>query len=686
MQTQASADRERPGAPPRSPVLPDAATWPSSRGARGLLVGGVLVLTVLVALAVLGATGALAEATEASFDPGALVRYGLPAARALHDLAAALTVGLLFTAAFFVAPEKGSRKDRLSGARRATVKAAVGTGTVWLLAAAAVLVLTTADVAGLAPGSPGFGGIVVSFVAQVEAGRALGVSLLVAAVVLNLTMLATKVVTAAWAAVLSLVALLPLALAGHSAGTADHMNAVDSLLLHLLGVCLWVGGLAALLLSSGRLGAQLPAVARRYSTLAGWCFVVVAVSGLINAGLQVGAWSNLANTYGALVIGKSVALVLLGIAGFLHRRSTLNRIADGGRWFARLAAVELVVMGATMGLAVALSRSAPPVPETEVDPVAALLGYPMPPPVTVERYLTAFYPETLWLSVAAVMLALYLGGVVKMVRRGDRWPVLRTVFWVAGCLALVYVTSGGPGVYGRIHFSTHMVQHMSLMVVVPLLLVFGAPITLAMRTLAARTDGSFGPRELLMQLVHARVLKVLGHPLTATALFTGSLIVFYYSPLFELAMFTHTGHVLMTAHFLLSGYLFVWSLVGIDPGPARPPYPFRLVLLLMTLGVHAFFGISLMSSGTLLAADWWHALGYTDDAALLQDQQDGGAIAWGTGDIPSLLLGLALLVSWVRSDTQESKRKDRQADRDGDAELRAYNEQLDAMARHQGGR
>lgn len=685
VQTQASADRERHGSRRRPSALPDAATWPGTRRSRALLAGGVLALSVLVTLSVLGATGALAAASEASFDPGAGVRYALPAARAVHDLAAALTVGLLFTAAFFVAPEKGSRADRLSGARRATAKAAVGTGLVWLLAAAAVLVLSTADVAGAAPGSPGFGGIVVSFVAQVEAGRSLGVSLLVAAVVVNLTVLATKVVTVAWAAALSLVALLPLALAGHAAGTADHMNSVDSLLLHLLGACLWVGGLAALLLSSSRLGAQLPVVARRYSTLAGWCFVVVAVSGLVNAGLRLGSWSNLATTYGLLVVGKTVALVLLGVAGFLHRRSTLRRVADGGRWFARLAAVELVVMGATMGLAVALSRSAPPVLETDGDPVAALLGYPVPPPVTAARFLTAFYPETLWLSVAAVMLALYLGGVVTMARRGDRWPVTRTVFWVAGCLALVYVTSGGPGVYSRIHFSTHMLQHMSLMVVVPLPLVFGAPITLAMRTLAARTDGSFGPRELVMQLVHARVLKVLGHPLVATALFTGSLVVFYYSPLFELAMFTHTGHVLMTAHFLLSGYLFAWSLVGVDPGPARPPYPFRLVLLLMTLGVHAFFGISLMSSGSVLAADWWHALGYTDDAALLQDQQDGGAIAWGAGDLPSLLLGLALLVSWVRSDGQESKRKDRQADRDGDAELRAYNERLSAMSRHGGG-
>ena len=63
-------------------------------------------------------------------------------------------------------------------------------------------------------------------------------------------------------------------------------------------------------------------------------------------------------------------------------------------------------------------------------------------------------------------------------------------------------------------------------------------------------------------------------------------------------------------------------------------------------------------------------------AALLADQQNGGAIAWGAGDIPSLLLGLALLISWVRSDAAESKRLDRAADRDGDAELTAYNEHL----------
>jgi cytochrome c oxidase assembly factor CtaG/putative copper export protein len=680
VQTQTGAgDRSR--ARTRSddgPVAADALPAPGPR--RTLLVGLVVLVTVGLAVGLLGLTGELA-AGVAGFDPGAAVRYGLPVVRSVHDLAAALTVGLLFVATWFVAPEPGTRGDRLSGARRATAKAAVGAGLVWLACSVAVIALTAADVSGLPLGSPGSTSIAFSFVSQVDLGRSLLVSALLVAVVVNLVMLATAVSTLAWASVLSLGALLPLALAGHGAGSADHMNSVDSLALHLLGVCLWVGGLAALVLTGRRLGAQLPTVAARYSTLALWCFVVVALSGLVNAVLRVGSLDQLDSAYGLLVVAKVVGLGLLGVAGWLHRRRTLRRLGSDGRGFARLAGVELLVMGATTGLAVALSRSAPPVPEIASDPVAGLLGYPLPPPLSVENYLTAFYPETLWLTVAGLLLGLYVAGVVRLVRRGDRWPVLRTVAWVAGCLLLVYLTSGGPGVYGRIHFSTHMLQHMTLMVPVPLLLVFGAPITLAMRTLTARRDGSFGPRELLLTLVHARVLAVLGQPLVASALFTGSLVVFYYSGLFELAMSTHTGHVLMTAHFLLSGYLYVWSLVGIDPGPQRPPYPFRLVLLLVTLGFHAFFGISLMSSTTLLAPDWWHALGYTDDAALLADQQTGGGIAWGLGDIPSLLLGLALVVGWVRSDASETRRQDRQADRDDDAELRAYNEQLSALAR-----
>lgn len=678
----------------RSPLPTRPDRWGRPGGLLAVLAGAIST-GLVVALGVLAGTGALAPTGPLLFDPGAAVRYGLPVARTLHDLAAALTVGGLIAATWLIGPDPEGPPRGLTGARHLARRVATLAAGSWLLAGLAVLVLTVAEVAGLPLGAPGLLGLVVSFATQVDLGRALILSVLLVAVAANLAALATTVTTSALAAAFALAALLPLALTGHSAGSRNHANSVDSLGLHLVGVTVWVGGLAVLLVTAVRLGPGLAAVAARYSTLAGWSFALVAASGVINAALRLGSVRQLATTYGLMVLGKSAALVLLGAAGWWHRRATLPRVAGGASSprsgaagdprrsaFLRLVAAELVVMGAAIGLAVALSRTAPPTPEaTPEDPVAALLGYPVPPPLTAGRYLTEFYPSVLWLTVAAAALGGYGWGVLRLRRRGDAWPGVRTAFWTVGCLALVVVTSGGPAVYGRLSFSSHMLQHMILMIVVPLLLVFGAPVTLALRAIPARTDGSFGLRETVLTLVHARVLRVLGHPLSAAVLFTGSLVVFYYTGAFRLAMFTHGGHVLMTAHFLAVGYLFVWSLVGPDPGPVRPSYPLRVILLLITLAFHAFFGISLMESGTVLAPDWWQALGQTDRAALLDDQQTGGAIAWATGDLPSFALGLALVIGWVRSDTSEQRRRDRQADRDDDADLRAYNERLAALAR-----
>lgn len=665
--------------------MPDPiATPPAAVSGRTLsVVAAAAGLAVLVAISILAATGALAAITPALFDPGALVRWGQPIARTLHDLAAAATIGLLVVGTFLVPPARGQRAGALEGDRLRLVRAAAVAARCWFVAALAVALLTAGDATGSALSAPGFLTLASSFWTQTELGQTL-VAICVGAALTAIGATLSRTVTgSAWAAVLSLVTLVPLALGGHAAGSLDHGNSVDSLLLHLVGVCLWVGGLAALVVFGRSLGDRLPVVAARYSTLAGWSFVLVAVSGLVNAYLRLGGLGNLTSTYGLLVIGKATALIVLGIAGWLHRRATIPGLGAGApknHWFARLAAVEIVVMAATMGLAVALARSAPPVEPVISDAATSLLGYPPPPPLTVAGWLTNGYPSMLWLTVCALMIGLYVAGVVKLRRGGNAWPLHRTVLWVLGGLLLAFLTSGGPAVYGRMSFSAHMVQHMSLMVPLPLLLVAGAPVTLAMRALPARRDKSFGPREVLLALVHSRFLGTIGQPVVAAVIFTGSLIVFYYTSLFQVAMFTHIGHVLMTVHFLMAGYLFIWSLVGIDPGPKRPPYPIRLLILLITMAFHAFFGLSLMQSAALIGPDWWHALGQSDDAALLADQQLGGGIAWGAGDIPALLIGLTLIIQWVRSDAKETKRLDRKADRDDDAELKAYNEQLAALA------
>lgn len=640
-------------------------------------------LAVGVAVAILAATGALAPLTPAAFDPGALVRWGLPIARAVHDLAAASTIGLLVVATFLVPPESPGQAVALEGVRLRMVRAGALAARAWFVAGLAVALLAAGDATGSGIAAPGFLRMAASFWTQTELGQTLVAVCVGAALAAVGATVARTVIGGAWAAVLALVALVPLALGGHAAGSLDHGNSVDSLLLHLIGVCLWVGGLIALLGSAGGLGDRLATVARRYSTLAGWSFALVAVSGVINAGLRLGSLANLASPYGLLVVGKTTALVLLGTAGWLHRRATIPGLSAGpprDGWFARLAAVEVLVMAATVGLGVALSRSAPPSEPGVIDPATALLGYPPPAPFTVTRWLTDGYPSVLWLVVCALMIGWYLAGVIKLSRGHHRWPIHRTLLWLAGSLLLAFLTSGGPAVYGRLTFSAHMVQHMSVMVPVPLLLVGGAPVTLALRALAPRLDKSFGPREALLALVHSRYMAVVGQPVVAAVIFIASLVVLYYTSLFEVVMFTHLGHLLMTVHFLLAGYLFIWSLVGIDPGPRRPPYPIRLLILLITMAFHAFFGLSLMQAADVIGHDWWHALGQRDDLALLADQQLGGGIAWGAGDIPALLIGLTLIVQWVRSDAKEARRRDRSADRDDDAELRAYNERLAALA------
>jgi putative copper resistance protein D len=254
------------------------------------------------------------------------------------------------------------------------------------------------------------------------------------------------------------------------------------------------------------------------------------------------------------------------------------------------------------------------------------------------------------------------------------------VTWIIGLLVLTYITSGPPSVYGRVLFSAHMVDHMALTMVAPIFLVLGAPVTLALRALPARKDGSRGLREWLLLFVHSKFSQVVTHPLFAAANFAGSIVLFYYSDAFSLAMREHVGHELMNLHFALTGYIFVLSMIGTDPLPRRAPYPLRLLLLLATMGFHAFFGVAIMGGTNLLAADYFGNLGRSWGASALLDQQMGGAVAWGIGEVPTLLVAIGVAIMWSRSDERETRRTDRAADRNNDADLTAYNDMFAKLA------
>jgi len=648
-----------------------------------LILAAVAVVAVVIPAGLLA--GAFAAPVAGLPDVGPLVRWGLPMVRAIHDLAAASTVGLLVVAATII-PEARNTSRRITAARYACAS-----GVVWVVAGLVGLVFSFADISGTTLSDPTFGAQLQTFVFQLEFLRVAAISSAMALVVTIGTAVVRRRSGMVALAALGILAILPLALAGHAAGATSHDLAVNSLALHLVSAVLWVGGLLALAMLRPLLGTALGVSVQRYSTLAGWCFVAVAVSGAANAWIRIGTIGNLASSYGALVILKIVALVVLGLAGWQQRSRVVNRISVdplAGRLFARLALIEAVIMGTAFALGAALSRSAPPGTDmlmASPDPAYALTGYPAPAgPLTSSGWFTVWRIDWLWLAVAVIAVTLYLIGVRRMRARGDSWPAARTIGWVLGWAIFVWATCGAPGVYGRVLFSVHMVMHMTVSMAAPILMVLAAPVTLALRTLKPRHDNTLGPRELLLSLVHSRYLAVIGNPIVAAVIFFGSLIVFYFSPLFELALRTHTGHVLMTTHFLLAGYLFAWALVGIDPGPKRWTPALLLVILFGTISFHAFFGVALTSGTTLLAPTFFQGLHLPWTVDLLADQRAGGALAWGMGELPTLILALLVTLAWVRSDSVESKRLDRQADRDDDAELKAYNAHLSALSGRSG--
>ena len=639
-----------------------------------------LVLAALIALVAGLAYGGGAEA-PLLIDPGPAVRWGLPVAKLLVNLGAAGLIGSLALVVLALDPAKPEFSRGLD--------IAAASAALWTVAAAATAFLTFLAVY-QQPISfdDTFGDILGTFLTSTELGQAWLATVLIAAGLTVLCFAVRNHTVVAIIAVIAVLGLIPMASQGHRSGTADHDAASSALFVHLVFASVWLGGLITLalvrdLVDKDRLGVLM----RRYSTLALLSFLIVAITGYVSAEIRVESLTNLLTPYGILVLGKVAALVALGVFGaaqrqFFIRRMTRPEATRPRSWFAVIVVAELAFMGIASGLAAALARTATPAPEiaagdlTDPTPAELLTGRPLPPPVSFENLFTLWNLDIIWLLVAGAGILFYVLGVLRLKRRGDSWPWYRTVLWISGMLLLAYITSGGVNLYQMYLFSSHMLAHMSLGMLVPILLVPGAPITLALRTIHKRTDGSRGPREWIMYLVHSRFFAVLSNPIVASVIFVGSLWIFYFTPIFSWAMTNHVGHQWMIVHFLLSGYLFVQSLIGIDPAPNRPPYPIRLVVLLATMAVHAFFGLAIISSEGLLLVDWYGAMGWDTGLTALQDQQAGGGIAWSVGEIPNAIMAVTIAILWARSDTRESTRYDRKADRDGDAELEEYNRML----------
>jgi cytochrome c oxidase assembly factor CtaG len=279
-------------------------------------------------------------------------------------------------------------------------------------------------------------------------------------------------------------------------------------------------------------------------------------------------------------------------------------------------------------------------------------------PLTPWRLLTGWSVEPVVLGVILLLGGLYLYGVHRLRARGDHWSRGRTfAFCGLGLGSAVVATQSALGAYDTVLLSVHMVQHMILSMLVPLACAIGAPVTLALRTLPVR------PRRWLLAVLHSRPAKVLCFPLVGFAVFVISPWALYFSGWYEATLRSAVLHDLLHLHFVAVGALFFWPLLGLDPVPGRVIYPFRLILIFLTLPFHAFLGITVMSSSRLIAEDWYTSFGRAWPPSPADDQYLAGGLLWASGDVVGLVFFGVLFVQWVQQSQREARREDRRLDR-----------------------
>lgn len=650
-------------------------------GVRSLpwLVGaGVAGLVGLLVALTLGGS-AYATLPEGLPDPGPVVGWGLPVTAFLTVAFGVLTIGLLVSAAFLLPSANRSLVSRTG--RRDLVAASISAGA-WSVSALLALACNHAAIVGEPLSDALRADLFFTYAFEIGQNVAYAFVAVIGVIICVAAAVSVRTGSAAVLTGFAAVGVVAVPIAGHGSSLGDHSLAVTSGGLHALAAALWVGGLVAIARHALRRDDGLAPALRRFSTLATSCVVVLIVTGVANAYTRLEQFSDLFTSgYGVLVLLKAGLLAAVLVVASRSRAAAAQAPLTSGRLVQWLL-TEGLLLAVTIGVAVSLSQTAYPRADVPLGtPAEQLLGFPFPPAPTASLVLFGWYPDVTFLFVGAVLAAGYGWGLWALGRRGIAWSWGRTLAWYAGVATLVWVTSGGIAGYARMSVQWHMAQHMVLSMVVPILLVLGTPVMLALRALRPTRSSDRGPREWLLWGLHSPLSKLVTHPLYVLVIGTFGLFGLYFTPLFAQAMGSHLGHVAMNVHFLLSGFLFYWVVLGLDPGPRQVPAWARLMLVLVSISLHAFFAVAIMMSTQPLGAEWFSLVQPPWITDPVKDSVDGGGLAWGFGELPTLAVMIVVSIQWARSEDRVAKRHDRQADRDGGAELAAYNDRLAALAR-----
>lgn len=569
--------------------------------------------------------------------------WALPISRLVTDLCAVLAVGSL-TFAGVISPHKSQKLNLDSGA---AVSFSISVIATWLVAAIIQSFLSISNIFALPVGEVLTPNVIRSVLTQTGIGKIFLSQFIVLGLAL---LLASRISTPQQARTTLLVTLtanfIP-ALSGHSGLAKNHELAASTMVVHLLSLSIWVGSLIAMAIWFNEIVEGREVAMHRFSQLGLFCYFAVVFSGVVNAWLRLGGFSNiLSSPYGQMVAAKILLSITIGYFAFLNRRRAIRKSSEV-RFPTGLIIGEIVLLAITLGVAVILARTEFPIQESNYLPSLAeqILQVTVPENLTLTLALTSFKPDALWLVIELLACIAYFRGVRTL--RGQ-WPVKNTAAFLGAMLLFTYATSGGLGVYSHVIFSAHMIQHMMLALAIPILLVFSRPLTMA-KSIQKDNPEFLGPIDWYVSAHKSRFWMFMTKPMNLVAFSFISYIGIYFTPLFGWLMSGHWGHFAMQLYLLNYGYALMWRVIGID-GATDGVSKDQIFLLLITEPIHIVFGITLLLSSNIVGESMYLIIDRPYLQDLAHDQKVGGVLSLVIGEI---LIAL-ILMHLVRSKNQDA--------------------------------
>lgn len=635
----------------------------------------IVVVTVL--------SGNARYAASGDSFPGAFTSTAYVLLRFTASVAGAITVGSLV---FGVACTRFSRAGRVGVEGYAVLLTVGRSSVVWVAAALMSIPVSAADATGIRIGDALARGVVLDLISPNEAPKAWTVTTVAAGVVAVSVRLTLSWVTMAASSVVAAIGVLPIWVVGNAGQGPNHDIATSAVIVAVVAMAVWTGSTFGLwsqyrrVTGWGDSDTEFTIAASRQASISSCSGILVVGMSAVLMIILLPADSVLTTWYGRFAVAGTAMAVLAVVWVCL---SVLRRRRDTPRLWTRGAALQLVAVVVLWAIVTVMAvQPAPAFASSPATVYDVLLGFELPGAPSLGKFASFWRFDFLTGGAAVVLAASYGWAVLRLRRRGDRWPLGRTIAWLSGCSALLVVTSSGVGAYGSAMFGVHMGVHMTLNMFVPVLLVLGGPVTVALRALPpAREANMQGPREWIVWVVHSPPMRLLSNPAVAVGLFVLSLYLVYFGPLFDELVRYHWGHELINIHFVVTGYLYYWVIIGIDPGPKRLPHLGRLALLFAVMPFHAFFGIAVMTMNDIVGGTFYRYLDLPWVHDLAAEQRFGGGLAWASSEVPLVLVVVALVTQWARQDRRIEVRADRAADSGTDDELAAYNAMLEQLSR-----